>query len=208
MKRRRRWLILLAALILCTCVGAAMLHRWQPRLPERAADGSAWDESWTTLGAALGVEAPGGGFALLDNNSVLTAEDTYLATWASGAPAPYVNAGGEEVELYEAQLYLLLQGCRDAENARMALDEWSAREEATYRVVETRTETHNGQEYEIAVYEVASEDNPYARGATAFAARANYALTAELACTDTYAGDAAALLGAFLDGFHYSAALE
>lgn len=205
MKKRWKWLIPLAILILLVLGAVAALHRWQPKLPAQAADGAAWSEDWTTLGTVLGVEAPDNGFTLLDNNAILTASDTYYATWASGEPVPYTNADGEEVELYDAQLYLLVQGCRDAQNAQAALDEWRAREEATYAVAETREETHNGQAYTILLYEVNSDTNPYARGATAFAARGHYALTAELSCVDGCAGDPAAMLGAFLDGFHYNA---
>lgn len=207
MKHRRRLLILFALLVALTCAAALMLHRWQPKLPERDASGNAWDESWVTLGSALGVEGPGDGFALADNNSILTADDTYLASWASDSTIPYTNDDGEADELPQAQLYLLLQGCKDAENAQLALDEWIERERSTYDVLETRAETHGDQEYTILVYSVISEDNPNARGATAFARRGNYALTAELTCVEDYAGDAAAILSGFLDGFHYSAAI-
>ena len=208
MKRRKMWMILFCLVIACACAAALMLNRWQPKLPERAADGAAWDENWVTLSDALGVEAPGNGFALMDNNSILTAEDTFLASWSGGGTIPYVDEDGEESELPEAQIYLLLQGCKDAENAQKAIDEWVAREESIYGVQETYPETHGDQEYSIYVYEVTSEDNPYARGATAFAVRANYALTAELTCAEGYDGDAAAILSEFLDGFHYNAALQ
>ena len=56
MKRRKYWFIALAALIACVGIGAVQLHRWQPKLPERAADGAAWNEGWVTLGSVLGVE--------------------------------------------------------------------------------------------------------------------------------------------------------
>ena len=205
MKKTRRWFIALIVLILSFCAGMVALNSWKPKYPERAADGAAWDEGWTILGNALGVEEPGSGFILLDNNSILTANDTYLATWSCGEPAPYVNADGDDADLYEAQLYLLLVGCRDAENAAAAQNDWIAQEGQTYTILETRTETHNGQDYVVMIYEVASETNPYARGATAFAARGNYALTAELTCLENYPGDAAEILGAFLDGFHFNA---
>ena len=207
MKRTKRWFTALVVLILCFCAGMVAINRWTPKYPERAADGAAWDESWTMLGGALGVEAPGGGFTLLDNNSILTAEDTYLAIWASGDPAPYVNADGDDAELYEAQIYLLLVGCKDEENAAAAQNEWIAREGQTYSILETRTETHNGQDSVVMIYEVTSESNPYARGATAFATHGKYAFTAELACLEDYPGDAGEILGAFLDGFHFNAAL-
>lgn len=205
--KRKVWWALLALLAAAVCVAIFALHRWQPKLPERDAAGAPWDESWVTLGDVLGVEQPGGDFALIDNNSILTAEDTFFANWGSAATFPYTDEDGEESELNEAQLFLLLQGCRDAENAQLAKAEWIEREQGNYRILETRRAAHGDQDYELFAYETASEDNPYARGATAFAVRANYALTAELTCTDAYGGDPAAILGAFLDGFHFSDAI-
>ena len=76
------------------------------------------------LGAALGVEEPEYGFTLLDNNTALAADDTYLATWASGEAIPYVNADGDDTEIYEAQIYLLLMGCKDRGSAQANVDNW------------------------------------------------------------------------------------
>ena len=173
--------------------------------PAKAADGGAWDESWEMLGSVLGAEAPGHGFALLDNNSILTVQDTYLATWVSGGPIDHVTAGGDEAQIYEAEIFLLLQGCKDAENAQTAVNEWMALANDSYDVSETlQGETHNGQAYTILTYTVASETNPYSRGAGAYAVYENYAVSAELACLDSYAGDAGAILRGFLDGCHYA----
>ena len=61
--------------------------------PEKAADGAAWDESWTTLGGVLGVEEPGHDLELRDNNEALSVTDMYLASWTIGEGAPYVNDG-------------------------------------------------------------------------------------------------------------------
>ena len=170
-------------------------------------DGVAWDKDWTMLGSAMGVEDPGSGFALLDNNLALAASDTYLAMWASGEPADYVNEDGEEMDLYEAQIYLLLLSCKDAQSAQAAVDDWVAQENDTYTVTETDTETHNGQPYTVLRYLTRSETNPYSRGVVCFAVFENYAVNVELSCTEEYDGDEAALMAAFLDGCHYSAEL-
>ena len=174
--------------------------------PDAAADGTPWDESWEMLGSTLGVEEPGNGFTLLDNNAILTTDDTYLATWISGEPIPYVNADGDDSTVYEAQLFLLLLGCKDAENAQAAVDAWMTREGESYNILETRTETYNGQEYTVLLYESASETNPYARGASAFGIFGNYAVNAEVTCLDEYTGDETAILADFLTGCHYSSA--
>ena len=182
-----------------------LLNGFEAKYPSRAVDGTAWDGNWTMLGAALGVEEPGNGLVLLDNNTALAANDTYLAVWASGKAMPYVNADGDDTEIYEAQLYLLLMGCKDAASARANVDDWTARTNEIYTVTDTRTEIYNGQSYTLLTYACGSDTNPYHRGISAFAVFENYAVSAELTCLEEYNGDAAAILTAFLNGCHYSA---
>ena len=112
MKLTKRRLILLCCMAVCLCALLISIKLWQPRYPEQAADGAAWDSSWTMIGGALGAE-PLDGFALLDSSAVYTATDTYLAAWASGEPVPYTNAEGGDSELYEAELFVLLVGRGD-----------------------------------------------------------------------------------------------
>lgn len=176
--------------------------------PDRAADGTKWDKDWTILGSALGVEEPGDGLTLRDNSSILTGDDLYYATWVIGEPSPYTNEDGKEVEVYDAQLYLLLCGCADGDYARQTMEDWIGREQETYTVLETRTETCNGQEYTVLLYECGSETNPYSRGASAFAVCGNYAVSAELACRESYPGGESEVLLRFLEGCHYSEELN
>lgn len=178
------------------------------RYPSEAADGAVWDENWTILGSVLGVEEPGSGLTLLDNNAILTADDLFYATWTSGSPVPYTNEDGDEVDLYDAQLYLLLCGCADEENARLALTEWTARQKETYTITDTRTEICNGQEYTLLLYECGSDTNPYSRGVSAFTTYENYAISAELTCREAFTGDELSILTDFLEGCHYNAALR
>ena len=184
------------------------LNRHEARYPDRAADGAAWDREWTILGSVLGVETPGNGLTLLDNNTALTYQDLYYAAWAIGESGAYVNEENDEVDLYPAQLYLLLQGCKDAENARLAIDEWSSFQQKNYTILEEKTETYNGQEYTVYVYETDSDTNPYARGVSAFAIYDHYALSAELSCQDSFYGDAEIILAEFLEGCHFNANLN
>lgn len=176
------------------------------RYPEYADDGTPWGQDWEMLGTAMGVEAPGNGLTLLENTVVLAAEDTHYATWTIGESQPYVNAAGEETELYPAQMYLLLYGCADAERAGDAVDEWIARERESYSVRETREAERNGQRYTILSYDVTSAANPYDRGASAFGVFGHYAVVVEFTGTADYDGDAEKVLSKFLDGCHYSAA--
>lgn len=184
----------LCLLCLCACGG----------YPDRAADGAQWSEDWVILGTVMGVEEPGDGLTLRDNSAVLTGDDLYYASWSTGESVSYTNEDGKEVELYDAQLYLLLFGCADGGFAGQTVDEWIARENETYTVTETRTVSCNGWDYTLLLYECGSDTNPYSRGAAAFSVCGNYAVSAELACRDCYGGDEEVVLLRFLEGCHYA----
>ena len=207
MKRYRHLLYLLCPFLLILALIAAGHAVDFSQYPDAAADGAPWDKSWEMLGKAVGVQAPGGGLALLANTSVLAGEDIYYATWTAGEPAAYTNAEGEDTELYPAQLYLLLYGCEDEAAARAACADFLAREKATYTVHNERSETHNTQDYTVIDYTGGSADNPYARGSSAFAVRGSYVLVAELLAQDGFDGDVPQMLADFLDGVHYAAGL-
>lgn len=197
----KKWFFLLLPVWLFCLTGCT-------HYPDQAADGMEWDKNWIILGSALGVEEPGDDLTLLDNNSILAGDDLYYASWVIGEPAPYTNADGKEIDLYDAQLYLLLCGCADSAYAQQTLEDWIEQEQETYTVTETRTETCNGQEYTVLIYECGSEANPYSRGASAFATCGNYAVSAELACQENYPGQAVEVLLRFLEGCHYNAELN
>lgn len=193
------------ALILALIAAGSLVDFSQ--YPSAAADGAAWDKNWEMMAKVVGIEAPGDGLTLLTNNSVLAGEDTYYASWTVGEPSPYTNADGDEVDLYPAQLYVLLYGCADQAAAESACAGFLARERQTYTVHSQRTEEHNAQSYTVLDYTGGSADNPYGRGSSAFAVRGNYVLVAELLAQDSFDGDVSRMLSAFLDGVHYSADL-
>ncbi len=193
------------ALILALIAAGSLVDFSQ--YPSAAADGAAWDKNWEMMAKVVGIEAPGGGLTLLTNNSVLAGEDTYYASWTVGEPSPYTNADGDEVDLYPAQLYVLLYGCADQAAAESACAGFLAREQQTYTVHSQRTEEHNAQRYTVLDYTGGSADNPYGRGSSAFAVRGNYVLVAELLAQDSFDGDVSRMLSDFLDGVHYSADL-
>ncbi len=206
MNRQRNFLILLpfAVIFALILLGHAVDFS---QYPSAAVDGAPWDKSWEMMAKAVGFETPGHGLTLQENTSVLAGDDTYYATWTIGEPTPYVNADGDDTDLYEAQLYVLLYGCAGAEDARAACEEFLAREQQSYDVQAWSTATHNAQEYTVIEYACGSETNPYSRGISAFAVCHNYVLVAELACLDSFSGDERQILSDFLDGCHYSADL-
>lgn len=199
------YLLLPFALILALIAAGSLIDFSQ--YPSAAADGAAWDKSWEMMAKVVGIEAPGDGLTLLTNNSVLAGEDTYYASWTAGESAPYTNADGDEVDLYPAQLYVLLYGCADQAAAESACADFLTREQETYTVQDQRTEEHNAQRYTVLDYTGGSADNPYGRGSSAFAVRGNYVLVAELLAQDSFDGDVSRMLSDFLDGVHYSADL-
>lgn len=196
----KRWKYGVISLLLAGLLGLSGCSQY----PEQAADGTPWDSIWTMLGSVLGAEEPGNGFSLLDNYSVLTGEDIYYAAWVAGDSSAYTNEDNEEVEVYDAQLYLLAAGCADASYAQQNLDEWISKEQETYTVTETWNETRNGQEYTLLAYECGSNTNPYSRGISAFTVYGTYAISAELACQEDFTGQERDILFQFLDGCHYS----
>ena len=99
--------------ICCLAALCLLLAGCAQSAPEQAADGAAWDESWTTLGGVLGVEAPGHDLTLQDNKDALSIAGMYLASWTIGEGAPYTNEDGDEVVLYPAQLDVLVYGRKD-----------------------------------------------------------------------------------------------
>ena len=197
----QKWLII--PIIVAIIAGVALAIPRFSRYPDRAEDGAQWDRGWEMLGTVLGEVVQGNGFTLLNNDTALAGDDTYYASWVSGEPTDYTNADGKAVDLYPAQIYLLLYGCADEDTAGEALAEWMAREEDTYAVRERREERRNGRDYSLLLYDCGSDTNPYSRGASAFSRYGKYVVIAELTCTDAFDGDEVALLGAFLDGCHY-----
>ncbi len=188
-------LALLAACVLLTGCGAA-----QP--PEKALDGSKWEESWVTVGNTVGVDTPDT-LTLRDNNEALASQGMYYATWSIGEPEPYTNKEGNEVSIYDAQINLLLAGFREDGGAEKSAAEWLEMAQEQYHVSETRTETFNGQEYTLLACTYDSETNPYTGGAAAFGVYdSQCAAAVEVSCRDTYAGDPMDLLTDFLSRCH------
>lgn len=188
-------LLLALLMVLAGCASA----------PETAADGTSWDEDWTMVGPRLGAEAPEDGFVLSEQSEALAPMGMYYTTWVYGEAENYLNAEGEETELYPAQLYLLLEDCESGEEAAQSLSEWQAQEEERYDVGETWSEECGGVTFTFLAYTTDSEENPYARGVSAFGRWEDQAICAELTCQAEYTGDEREILTGFLSRLHYAA---
>lgn len=195
----KKWMAWLLAGVLClglTSCGVALP-------PEKAADGQDWNENWVTVGEIIGVDTPEG-MDPRENNEALSVNGMYYATWSIGDGQPYTNEEGEEAVLYDAQVYLLAGGYSSGDEAENTLAQWRDMAALQYRIDKTAEETHNGQEFTVITYTFDSEENPYARGASAFGVYRNFAVSVEFACRDGFDGDPARLLGEFLDHCHYA----
>lgn len=194
--RKKRWLALCLLSVLCLsgCGKAA---------PPRAADGATWSEDWITLGNVIGVDTPEG-LTARENSDILSTKGMYYATWSAGDAAPYVNKDGEDAQLYDAQLYFLLAGYDSTSKAEESTEEWLTMASEQYAVEDTSTAACNGQAFTIITYTYTSEDNPYARGVSAFGTYGNYAVSVELSCQERFGGNALELLEDFLEHCHYA----
>jgi len=183
-------------LLLSGCGGKA--------LPDTALDGAAWDDSWTAVGDVLGVdEDPGNGLTLRENNTALVGSDMFYASWSIGDAVPYTNEDGDDAELYDAQLSVLLAGSRTRDAAREDAQSWLDMARSRYQVTDTEPQVYNGQEFTVLVFTYSAQTNPYARGACAVGVLGNHAIYAELSCQDAFPGDASQILADFLTHCHY-----
>lgn len=196
MKKMKRIITLAAAaaLLLSGCAG--------PSGPAGLPAG--WGEDWILVGDLLGVE-PMEGFAPGENRDALGAAGLYYATWTAGEGETITNDEDEEAAVYDAQLYVLIQQYKEGGKAETALEDWQERERENYGSGEAAAETHAGQAFTVLPLLEGKEGNPYTHGAAAFALHeGGWALCVELLCRDGFEGEPQAVLGAFLDGFHYN----
>lgn len=189
---KRIWtLALLAVLLLSGCGGDGP----QTAHPE-------WDADWTNIGDVLAVEPPEG-FAPGESKDLLSVSGLWYYTWVTGEARSVLNAEGEEADVYDAQLFLLLRECKDADSARSSVEEWLDREAQTYRAGEAAETEAGGQTWRLLPLLEGRAENPYTHGCAAFASRGVYAISAELLYSGAETPDAEAVLRDFLNALHY-----
>ena len=155
------------------------------------------------MGSTLVAPAPQDDFVLLDNKDILSANGLYYASWVNGDAQPYENSDGKTVDLYDAQLTLVVQENKTEDKAASAVEGWQTLAQQNYDISDTKTLTAAGQEYTVIQFTYQNESNPYATGVAAFAQRGTSAIEWELSCQDSYSGDALAVLTDFLNGCIY-----
>lgn len=156
------------------------------------------------VGNTLEVRNKDRRLALLDNKDALAADGLYYATWTAGNCEPYENKDGDTVDLYDAQLYLLLGEAKSTSDAQHDMDTWLAAAKENYEVQEEETISYGGQDYTLLAYNCKSTDTPYDRGVSAFCTNENLAVCIELTCRAGYNEDLHSMLAGFLNSCHYS----
>ena len=201
---KRGILIAAAGILAVGALAAALLAGRGLRDENLKSDPLVNADGTVPVGKTLVAPAPVEGFTLLDNKDILSPNGLYYAAWTAGEPQPYENSEGKTVDLYEAQLTLVVQENKTEEKAAAAVSGWLELAEQNYDIFETQTVTAAGQEYTVCQFHYINADNPYSLGVAAFARRGSSALEWELSCQEKFTGDPLEILTGFLNGCTYA----
>ena len=189
--------------ILCTLMLCLMLSACSSQLPEKTAEGGAWDKDWTTIGSVLGVE-PMDGWTVQRNEDVLAAEGTFYASWTKGEAISYTNENGDEVTTYDAQIHLVVMELETAADAEETAAQWQSLAEERYPDMEKSTGEYAGQSFEIAVYLFLQGSGPASKGASATGIRGNLAIQVDVVTLEDFSQEPLKVLKDFLEHCHYA----
>lgn len=156
------------------------------------------------VGRHLEVNNTNESLILYDYKEALAGDGLYYATWRIGDAIPYENSDGDTVDLYDAQLYLLLGEFTSNEKALENRDAWLERGKSNYNISEEKEIVCNEQTYRLITYTFKNESNPYARGVSAFSVYGNSAVCIELTCQKDFTEDLEAILTEFLENCTYN----
>ena len=116
--KRNGLFVLVLALAAVLCTGCGVKDEDLKSDPLVNADGTA------PVGSTLVAPAPQDDFVLLDNKDILSANGLYYASWVNGDAQPYENSEGKTVDLYDAQLTLVVQENKTEDKAASAVEGW------------------------------------------------------------------------------------
>ena len=112
------------------------------------------------IGGSLTVRNADTRLKLLSNLDTLSADGLYYASWAVGNSEPYENSDGDTVDLYDAQLYLLLGEFKSSDTAQQNMDNWFTAGQTNYNITAEENVTCNGQSYTVVTYNFDNEETP------------------------------------------------
>lgn len=188
--RKRIFCLLLITALLCGGCGA------KQGTPDH------WETDWTAVCPLLAVE-PFENYTLNESNDALYVSGIYYATWVTGEARLHTNEDGESAEIFDGQIYVLVQEFRNSDSAGSNAAQWIAREKKNYDTDEEFSVTCGDQEFTILPLLTSRGSNPYSYGAAAFAVRGSWAICVEFLFADGYETDVQKTMEAFLNGFHY-----
>lgn len=166
------------------------------------------EDTWTNsgflkIGHNLVIKNPYNGLSLLDNKDALSANGLYYAAWTMGGSEPYENSEGQTVDLYDAQLYLVLSEHKNGTEADNDMVKWLDAAKKNYEVLSEEEITCNKQLYSLITYNCVNEENPYDRGISAFGVYNNDTVCIELTCRENFEEDLRTILLSFVDSCTY-----
>lgn len=161
------------------------------------------DAAQITIGSSLEIDNTDSSRTLLDNMDALATDGLYYAAWGIGENEPYENSDGKTVKLYDAQIYVLLEECKNSSAAQRSMNSWLDTGRANYEILEETEAAYNGQTYTKLTYRFKGEDNPYANGISVFSVSGNSAVCVELTCRNRFADDPETVLTDFLNSCTY-----
>lgn len=186
--------------LICTMLMFAGCSRTSSLLEDEPIENKAFLE----IGRHLAVNNTNENLILCDYKEALAGDGLYYASWRIGESEPYENSDGDTVDLYDAQLYLLLEEFANNEKAQENMDTWLGKGRSNYKVSTEEEIVYNGQSYLVLTYTFQNENNPYARGVSAFAVRDNLAVCAELTSRGDFTEDLKTILTDFLENCTYN----
>ena len=186
--------------LICTMLMFAGCSRTSSLLEDEPIENKAFLE----IGRHLAVNNTNDSLILCDYKEALAGDGLYYASWRIGESEPYENSDGDTVDLYDAQLYLLLEEFANNEKAQENMDTWLGKGRSNYKVSTEEEIVYNGQTYLVLTYTFQNENNPYTRGVSAFAVRDNLAVCAELTCQEDFTEDLKTILTDFLENCTYN----
>lgn len=172
-------------------------------LPDFSDSNTVTDSEYVTVGGHLTVHNTDTRLTLLNNMDTLSADGLYYASWTAGDSEPYENSDGDTVDLYDAQLYLLMGEFKNSDAAQKNMANWLTTGQTNYDVTDESTITCNGQSYTVITYRFRNEENPYSHGVSAFGVYENLAICVELTCREKYQEDVQEMLTNFLNNCSY-----
>lgn len=191
-----------AVVFIALCTMLLCLPGCGSKRPAAAVDGTPWGKDWLTIGSTLGVEEPGHGLTLRDEQHEKNVSHTI---WSVGEEEVWTDASGEESKVYDAQLTIQLSSDRTEEEAQLDTDQFLMLADASYTVDEIVTRTYNGQDYVFMTYAFPADTSAFVRGASAFTTFSSSAVSVEFVCRESFAEDPGEVLADILSRCHYAA---